>query len=198
LWIKTGSDAKEWWNGLNPATDSWAHLVSAFEKRWPEKVVMKKTTTEKQALLMAEVLKESEVGVQVQGDGVDELGHVRWANRVKALAKAIPDTNGLLVGAVRANLPAVLKEHIGGTFADWDSFTDAVCKVSLADIADSREKSQASERRLRRLESLVASTQQSPTAPLCHALSRTTISAPTFKGPGMGSPAATPFITDPF
>ena len=111
---------------------------------------------------MAEVLKESEVGVRVQGDGVDELGHVRWANRVKALAKAIPDTNGLLVGAVRANLPAVLKEHIGGTFTEWDSFTDAVCKVSLADIADSKEKSQANERRLRRLETLVASAQQNP------------------------------------
>jgi len=56
---------------------------------------------------------------------------------MKALAKAIPDTNSLLVSVIRANLPAVLKEHIGGTFADWDSFTDAVCKVSLADIADS-------------------------------------------------------------
>jgi hypothetical protein len=200
LWIKAGSEAKEWWNGLDPTTetDSWAHLVLAFEKRWPEKVATKKTTAEKQALLMAEVLKESEVGVRVQGDGVDELGHVRWANRVKALAKAIPDTNGLLVGAVRANLPAVLKEHIGGTFTDWDSFTDAVCKVSLADIADSKEKSQANERRLRRLETLVASAQQSPTAPLRHALSRTTISAPTFKGPGTGSPAAAPFNVNPF
>jgi len=37
--------------------------VSAFEKCWPEKVVTKKMTAEKQALLMAEVLKESEVGV---------------------------------------------------------------------------------------------------------------------------------------
>ena len=87
-------------------------------------MVTKKMTAEKQALLMAEVVKEGEVSIWVQGDRADKLGHIWWANHVKALAKAIPDMNGLLVCAICANLSTILKKHIGSTFTDLDSFTD--------------------------------------------------------------------------
>jgi hypothetical protein len=69
---------KEWWNRLDPTTekDSWAHLVSPFKTCWLEKMVTKKMTAEKQALLMAEVVKEGEVSIWVQGDRADKLGHI--------------------------------------------------------------------------------------------------------------------------
>jgi hypothetical protein len=125
---------------------------------------------ERQSLLMAERLLEADVGVRVKVDGTEELGHVRWARRVKALALAVPDQSGLLISAVRAQMPNILKDRVGNSHATWEAFANAVCTVSLLDIEEAKEK----EARLRRIEQSL----QPPTPSLLSAFNRLALSTP--------------------
>ena len=56
---KAGSIAKEWFDGLKAMEkNTWAHLQTAFEERWPEKMAPVKMQEEKQTELKQAVLKE--------------------------------------------------------------------------------------------------------------------------------------------
>jgi hypothetical protein len=76
--------------------------------RWPSKAPIVKTVEEKQAALEWTTITEEEVGTKMKVKGVKEFTHVVWVDKVEWLAAAIPDTNGLLIGAVRKVMPKAL------------------------------------------------------------------------------------------
>ena len=171
LWLKSGSEAKEWFMSLgNDDWSSWSQFVLAFELRWPEEVITRKTMAERQGLLMAELLQESDVGVRTKIDGTEELRHVRWAQWVRTLALAVPDKSGLLISAVRAQMPTVLKDKVNNTYTTWEAFTSAVCDISLLDIEEAKRK----ESRLRTIEL----TLQNSTSSLLSSFGRLNLSPP--------------------
>jgi hypothetical protein len=101
LYLKDGAAANQWWDRLTPLDkDTWDHLVQAFTTRWPSKAPTVKTVEERQAALEQATITEEEVRTRVKVKGVEEFTHVVWADKVEQLAAAIPDTNGLLIGAV--------------------------------------------------------------------------------------------------
>jgi hypothetical protein len=139
LYLKSGSVAKQWWNGL-PSTDNdtWDHLVSAFGTRWPEKTPTVKTVEEKQAALERARITEDEVGTRVKIQGVEEFAHVVWADKIEKLATAIPDTNGLLIGAIRKTMPKSLQKVVGSGHKNWAAFCAAVRTATLTEIEEAK------------------------------------------------------------
>lgn len=88
------SEAQAWYDGLpEQARKSWTLLEAEFNIRWPRETKVPKSVQEKQEELMGEVLKEEDVGVRLEVDGVDELGHVRWASKILRLT--LPTFYGL-------------------------------------------------------------------------------------------------------
>jgi hypothetical protein len=138
--LKSGSVAKQWWNDLPPTDkDTWDHLQSAFETKWPEKAVTVKTLEEKQALLEGTKLADEDIGKRVKVNGVEEFAHVVWADKIQRLAAAVPDTNGLLIPTIRRSMPKVLRRVIGTGHTAWSAFCNAVRAVSLSEIEEARE-----------------------------------------------------------
>ncbi|KAJ6580814.1 hypothetical protein B0H19DRAFT_1112477, partial [Mycena capillaripes] len=48
--------------------------------------------------------------------------HKAWANTIRNLAAAIPDTHGLMIHDVWLNLPLNIQTHISENHMDWDLF----------------------------------------------------------------------------
>lgn len=194
LGIKSGGEAEIWWESLREnEKDTWPHIVLAFEARWPKKALTVRSTAEKQARLMEEVLKDEDVGQRTEVDGAEELSHVHWAHKVQQLANAIPDPTGLLIPAVRSKLPNALKDKIGNGYTTWVDFCNAVRNLSTADLLEGL----AREKRLRDLEAAAAkrpSIPTSPTSAIRHAFAHTSISSPLPQQPRFGAPPSQQFL----
>jgi len=172
LKLKVGSMAKEWFNGLKATEkDTWAHLQTAFEERWPEKTAPAKTREEKQTELKQAVLKEGQLGKKEKVNGVDEWSHIAWADRVQQLAGAIPDTHGLLIGETREKMPTVLRRLINAEHITWLTFCDAVRKISLTKLCKAIEF----ESRLVTKDDLERVQLQTPSKGLARAMQSTTL-----------------------
>ncbi|KAF8235324.1 hypothetical protein L208DRAFT_1257577, partial [Tricholoma matsutake] len=82
--LKSSTIAEQWFDNLPASnTDTWDHLVSTFRRWWPSKTPTVKTIEEKQAALEQTRISEEEVGKQVMTNGVEELAHVVWADRIE-------------------------------------------------------------------------------------------------------------------
>lgn len=146
LWLKSGSIAKAWWNGLEAAEkDTWDHLRIAFEKRWPEKMTTLRTTEEQHAALATCILLEKDLGQRVKVDGVEEFAHVVWANKVERLALDLKDHGGLLIPSTRKNMPRALRLLVGTQHKTWDVFCEAIRSVSTTEL-DERLEHEAEQR----------------------------------------------------
>ncbi|KAF8950516.1 hypothetical protein BDZ97DRAFT_1617781, partial [Flammula alnicola] len=183
--LKSSSVAEEWYDNLPPtATDTWAHLEAAFKSKWPVKTKPGKTKAEKQQQLEDCVLKEEELGTTKAVDGTEEQAHIVWADKVQRLAAAIPDTDGLLIGAVRRNLPAALKALVGDQHATWRSFCDAVHAIPLSLIREQQEaekekkefrKMKEEMERLKRLQDTPSKAKVHPDTPAGQAMYQTDV-----------------------
>jgi hypothetical protein len=83
---------------------------------------------------------EEEVGKWVKTKGVEEFTHIVWADKVEWPVAAIPDTNGLLIGTIRKNMPKILQKVLGLGHADWPLFCRAVCTATLSQINEAWEE----------------------------------------------------------
>lgn len=139
--LKSGAAAEQWWDNLSPGDkDTWDHLVLAFRRRWPSKTPTVKTIEEKQAALEQTRISEEEVGKRTTTNGVEELAHVVWADKIERLAAAIPDANGLLISTVRKSMPKVLQKVTGSGHTTWATFCSAVRTATLTQIAEAKEE----------------------------------------------------------
>jgi hypothetical protein len=150
--------AEEWFNAL-PAedTDTWEHLGRAFKRKWPSKTPTVKTVEEKQAALEQTRISEEEVGKRVTTNGVEELAHVVWADKIERLMAAIPDANSLLVNTIRKSMPKVLQKVTGSGHTTWASFCSAVRAATVTQIAKAKEEEKEArdlQEQVRRLQEL--------------------------------------------
>jgi hypothetical protein len=146
--------------------------------RWPSKVPTVKTVEEKQVVLEWTTITEEEVGTRMKVKGVEEFAHVVWADQVEWLAAAIPDTNSLLIGAVRKAMPKVLQKVTRTGHTDWALFCKAVCMVTLMQIEEAKEEEKEARdlceqvRKLQELHSML-------TKDVTNAFQRLTVNTPT-------------------
>jgi hypothetical protein len=179
LHLKDSAMANQWWDGLTSTDkDTWDHLVQAFATRWPSKAPMVKTVEEKQAVLEWTTITEEEVGTRMKVKGVEEFAHIVWADKVEWLAAAIPDTNGLLIGAVRKAMPKVLQKVTGTGYMDWVSFCKAICTVTLTQIEEAKEEEKEAQdlhEQVRKLQELCSAS----TKDTMNTFQRLTVNTPT-------------------
>jgi len=71
---------------------------------------------------------------------VEELAHIVWADKVKWLAAAIPDTNGLLINTVHKSMPKALQKVIGSGHTTWSLFCSAIHTATVTQIAEAKEE----------------------------------------------------------
>ncbi|KAG6826890.1 hypothetical protein H0H92_014010 [Tricholoma furcatifolium] len=129
--LKDGGPAAEWFAEL-PEEDkaTWAALSKAFDARWPTRKAVVKTQQDKQEELTETKIKEEDLGSKVKVNGIDQYTHVAWADKIERFAKAIPDTNNLLVRATR------------------DAIAPSLCAltVNMADLRERKEERAATEK----------------------------------------------------
>ena len=117
----------------------WKELCKAFKECWPERLVVQKSTAERQAELEGEKITEAELGKKVKVNRAEVYTHVAWAKKVEKLAKAIPDNNLLVVGCQR-QLPPTLKALVSSAHDTWMTFCVAVRAIKPVDIEEEKEK----------------------------------------------------------
>jgi hypothetical protein len=121
--LKSNTTEEQWFNNLpTKDSDTWDHLIHAFNRQWPSKVPTVKTVEEKQTTLEQTRISEEEVGKRIMMNGMEELVHVIWADKFECLAVAIPDTNGLLISAVCRFMLKVLLKVTGSGHTNWAMF----------------------------------------------------------------------------
>jgi hypothetical protein len=139
--LKSNAAAEQWFNNLlTEDRDTWDHLVWAFNKQWPNKVPTIKTVEEKQTALEQTRISKEEVGKRIMTNSVEELVHVVWADKIKWLAAAIPDTNGLLISTVCRSMPKVLLKVTGSGHTNWATFCTAVRMATLTQIIEAKQE----------------------------------------------------------
>jgi len=139
--LKAGSVAQEWFNNL-PTMDKsmFKNLQQAFELRWLERVTTVKTLEEKQAALGQDVLEWKKLGQREKVDGVEELSHIMWADKVERLAGVIPDDKELLIAATRKAMPVVIWKLVDSKHQTWPAFCGAVRAISLTTLVEAIEQ----------------------------------------------------------
>jgi hypothetical protein len=99
-----------------------------------------KTLEEKQMALEQTRISEEEVGKRITTNGIEELAHIIWADKIKRLTAAIPDTNGLLISAIHRSMPKVLLKVTGSGHTNWATFCTAVRMATLAQIIEAKQE----------------------------------------------------------
>ncbi|KAJ6613025.1 hypothetical protein B0H10DRAFT_2222595 [Mycena sp. CBHHK59/15] len=156
LSLKSGGYATSWYNKLVAADkDTFAHLVAAFQKQWPEKEMVIQEKGELQEELLSLKLQPEQVGVRVEEDGIEEWGQVRWAVKVAESAARIGDDGGLIPQALK-NIPDSLLLCLGPKRKTWAELFQTMKDIPAADVAGARRL----EDRLASIESLISTLQQ--------------------------------------
>ncbi|KAG6824422.1 hypothetical protein H0H92_006929, partial [Tricholoma furcatifolium] len=179
--LKDGGAAAAWFANLEPdRKQRWADLLAAFDERWPGTQAAEKTQSEKQDELMETKLSEEDLGKKVTVKGVEVYSHVAWADKVERAAKAIPDTNNLLVKSTRLNMPPTLRALVPASKSTWKAFCDAVRAVDIADMKEMKEEKQRTKKLEDEIRDLKAKavTPPTPSKALATTLSRVQLGAP--------------------
>lgn len=177
-YLQPYSVADEWYSDLvDEDKKSWMDIETAFRKRWPKKNQVKKTAEEYEDEILGRKLTPEDLGKKEKVAGMEVYSHVAWADKMATTVKSAKlEKATTLIRQVRKNLPAILREKVGATHADWEAFLKAVREVDIECIRDSidrrNEEQAAIDQRFRTLETL----SRSPTAPLRQQLSTVTIS----------------------
>jgi hypothetical protein len=180
-YLQADGAADEWFDDLaDEEKETWASLVTAFQKRWPRKTQAKKTDEEYEDDIMGRKLKTEDLGKKEKVAGRDVYTHIAWADKMGITVKGAGlEKTTTYLRQVRKDLPVILREKVGTGHKNWKVFLSDVRDVEIDHIRDSMDrwnKEQANQKaidhRIRMLEALT----RSPTAPLRQQLSTVAIS----------------------
>jgi len=177
--LKSRSPAATWFAGLLPVDKAtWLALYTAFLTRWPAKTAPVVTPGEKQRLLETTLLQERDMGKRVMVGGVEEYMHIAWADKVEKMANDIPDTNNLLVSAVRKTFPSIVRKIVGSKDVTWVAFCNTVRAITLEEIQDALEEARTAAKNQDDIARLTKLQAQSQATSLTDAFRRFSIAAP--------------------
>ncbi|KAG6852656.1 hypothetical protein C0991_010150 [Blastosporella zonata] len=180
--LKDGGPAEMWFEDLpSGEKDTWAHLLDAFDIRWPVTQRAAKNQEDRQEELGEIRITEEELGTKEKVNGREIHAHIAWADKAQHAANAIPDSNNLLVKMTRDNCPPLLKALVPASHKTWTAFFNAVCTINIDNLREriEREKHDKDiENKLRRLRAITAAPPTQAKA-LVAAFSRMQLSAPT-------------------
>lgn len=200
--LQADSVADEWFEELDAGEKKdWDSIETEFRKRWPRKKAAKKTKEEYEEEITSLQIKMEEIGKKEKVAGREVYSHIAWADKMLTAVKGakLEDTT-TYIGAVRKELPKLLREKVGAGHTSWTTFLQAIRDIEMDYIRDGVEawKKEQSEqdtikKRIQFLEKLSAS----PTAPLRHQMTSFNIGNPQQSSPQAPRQATTPSV-NPF
>jgi hypothetical protein len=191
--IAYGSGADEWFTNLGAAeTDTYDHLVKAFEKQWPLTAAPKTSKTERIQTLKEWLLKPEELGKKVDGPGGAQIwSHVKWATGLASRVRDAEDTTGFLLSDVHKALPRPVRDLIRTEpRKTYDELAAAVLALDTSDLKDAAAAYTRDEETAR-----LAREPTSPTKVLREALSSTHIQPPRTASHPLYPTTQNPFLT---
>ncbi|OJA10910.1 hypothetical protein AZE42_13794 [Rhizopogon vesiculosus] len=136
-----GHIAEQWFNDLAPSiTASFITLRAAFAQRWPPPRPPAYSHTQQKERVMAQMLKEEDIGVWMADGVTGNYGHIVWAHKVMHLALGMGDTAGFLIDSALENIPNMLKDHLLCSYSTWQEFVDDVESVPAVKLKRAREE----------------------------------------------------------
>ncbi|KAF5329855.1 hypothetical protein D9611_013389 [Ephemerocybe angulata] len=190
------SEADTWYTGLaEDVKTSWEKTETAFNTRWPKKLVVVKSRAKFEEELLATKMKESEMGQTVLVGKREVATHVAWADKVEPLAIGADVYElSILLSTVVKHLPLALRVATAGEQSSWKEFLAAVRKVEADTLVDGSAVGRKVDELEKRLMAKIAglSAPASPTASVRRAFAAAAISTPS-----PVSVAATPASVNP-
>ncbi|KAG1818236.1 hypothetical protein EV424DRAFT_1540174 [Suillus variegatus] len=159
--LTPGEAAEEWYQSLtSKQLSSFADLKLVFFKRWPHPKCPKLTRAQER--IMAQVLKEEEVGEWTQVGRTGNYAHVIWAINISKLALGMGDVNGAMIEYALEGIPNVLKDHLECAYTTWEEFVEDIQKVPNVKLKRSREDLEKNRARDAEIAKLKAQNSPSP------------------------------------
>jgi len=139
--LAPGYMADQWFNGLPPSSiTSFLDLRAAFQQRWPPPKPPAYSRAQQKERIMAQVLKEEDIGIWTADGATGNYGHVVWAHKVMRLALGMGDVAGFLIESALENVPNMLKDHLTCDYSTWQEFVDDVENVPAVKLKRAREE----------------------------------------------------------
>ncbi|KAG1798162.1 uncharacterized protein HD556DRAFT_1232622, partial [Suillus plorans] len=161
--LTPGEAAEEWYQSLtSKQLSSFADLKLVFFKCWPHPKCPKLTRAQQKERIMAQVLKEEEVGEWTQVGRTGNYAHVIWAINVSKLALGMGDVNGAMIEYTLEGIPNVLKDHLECAYTTWEEFVEDIQKVPNVKLKRSREDLEKNRARDAEIAKLKAQNSPSP------------------------------------
>jgi hypothetical protein len=128
--LTPGEVAEEWYHNLTSShLSSFANLKHEFFKRWPPLKCPKLTRAQQKERIMAQVLKEDEIGIWTQEGRTGNYAHVTWVLNVLRLALGMGDVDGAMIEYALESIPDLLKDHLKCVYNSWDEFVEDIQDV---------------------------------------------------------------------
>ena len=139
--LAPGHIVHQWFISLTSSdTSSFAALRLAFYQRWPPPRPPAYSRAQQKERVMAQVLKEEDIGVWTADGATGNYGHVVWAHKVMRLALGMGDIAGFLIEPALENIPNMLKDHLSCSYSTWQEFVDDVESVPAIKLKRAREE----------------------------------------------------------
>ncbi|KAG1795829.1 hypothetical protein EV424DRAFT_1353400 [Suillus variegatus] len=134
-----GSMADQWFDDVAISCSSFSQFQAEFISRWPPPKPPKYSRAQQKERVMAQVLKEEDIGVWLPGEPTGNYGHVTWATKVMRIAMGMGDSAGLLVEYAVEGIPNVLKDHLTCSYSSWQEFLQDVESVPAVKLKRAKE-----------------------------------------------------------
>lgn len=130
-----GKPADNWFQSLPaPQKDTWTHLRTAFQIRWPPTSAPSSQVAVLRDRLERDVLTEEEAMREEDGT----YGYVCWVRRVRQIARELEDPHHHLLAGVVNKLPyAIYRNLPTGSQTTWDLFETAITDLPLRAVEGS-------------------------------------------------------------
>ncbi|KAG2739342.1 hypothetical protein P692DRAFT_20756633 [Suillus brevipes Sb2] len=137
--LAPGSMADQWFYDISLTCHSFSQLQAEFLTRWPPPKPPQYSRAQQKERIMAQVLKEEDIGVWLAGEPTGNYGHVIWANKVMRIAMGMGDSTGSLVEYALEGIPNVLKDHMTCSYASWQEFLQDIESVPAIKLKRAKE-----------------------------------------------------------
>jgi hypothetical protein len=117
--LAPGSMADQWFFDIALTCHSFSQLQAELMARWPPPKPPQYSRAQQKEHILAQVLKEEDIGVWLAGEPTGNYGHVIWANKVMCIAMGMGDSAGSLVEYALEGIPNVLKDHMTCSYISW-------------------------------------------------------------------------------
>jgi hypothetical protein len=141
LYLKSDSQAEDWFNDAKTPKKTWAELEKEFKVKFPNVKKATKTAPELERELGAIRITTEELGKTEKYRGEEVYTHMIFAEKMIDLAKrAKIETSTSGLWSVRDELPELLREKVPENQTSWTAFAQAIKDVDMGHIREGVRK----------------------------------------------------------